>query len=563
MSCGSEDNSNTKVVAKTPQDINKITAEQLKKLFETNVKDTLLVLSKDTLVAYPFFRVNYKDAMKTLFTDKGVWNSLGDSLFRIIKDARYYGLIPNDYHYSTIDSLYKSVYNKAEENYDATALAKIDLLLADGYYKMGAHLNKGRFYPDSLMLEWKPAKLDTNWHTILTAGLKATGAGLREALDALEPKHEGYQFLKKELRKFITEYEKTDWDSVSFNTAGDTTVFLANLKKRLLATGDYDTSGTDSDSLKMAKAIKSYQTKMNLDPDGKLGKLTKQALHLSKETTIRQMEMSLERWRWEVKKFPNKFFWVNIPAADLHIWEMNTGKIDRKVHKTKKAREKVMQTVGQDTLVLYSRIVVGKPETPTPVLTSKISYMLIYPYWTVPYSIAWKEILPAVQRDTAYLRKKNFEVINSNGEVMDASTIKWKKYNKTNLPFKFRQRIGDDNSLGVVKFNFNNKHGVYLHDTNSKRYFKTFYRYQSHGCMRLEKYWETAKFLMREDTTDTPYDTLARYFATPEQRQINIKKTIPIFVRYYTTIADSTGLHHYIDIYRRDEKMADLLYKRK
>ena len=140
------------------------------------------------------------------------------------------------------------------------------------------------------------------------------------------------------------------------------------------------------------------------------------------------------------------------------------------------------------------------------------------------------------------------------------SKISWKKYNKGNLPFKFRQRIGDDNSLGVVKFNFNNKYGVYLHDTNSKRYFKTFYRYQSHGCVRLEKYWETAKFLMREDTVKLPYDTLAVYFATPEQRQMNLKKDVSIYIRYYNSVADSTGLKRYIDIYRKDEAMAKMLY---
>ena len=153
---------------------------------------------------------------------------------------------------------------------------------------------------------------------------------------------------------------------------------------------------------------------------------------------------------------------------------------------------------------MESNIVCGKPETQTPLLSSKLNFMTIYPYWNVPYSIASKEILPAVQRDTAYLRKKNMEVINSKNEVLDPSKIKWKRYNAKNLPYKFRQRIGEDNSLGVVKFNFNNKHGVYLHDTNSKRYFKTAARAQSHGCIRVEKYLQVARFLLRGDTLKIP-----------------------------------------------------------
>lgn len=281
---------------------------------------------------------------------------------------------------------------------------------------------------------------------------------------------------------------------------------------------------------------------MNLEPDGKLGKYTKQALAQNKELTIRQMEMALERWRWEPKEYPKKYFWVNIPSCDLHVFEW-----DKKQKK--------------DTLVLLSNVVVGKPENQTPVLKSKINYLIVYPYWKVPFSIAWKEILPALQHDTSYLRRKGFEVIGAHGKVVDPRKIKWKKYNKTNLPYSFRQRIGEDNSLGVLKFNFNSRYGVYMHDTNSKKYFKTFYRWQSHGCIRLEQYYEAARFIIRDDTLKIPYDTLDAWLGKQEQQKINLRKQIPIYVKYFTAIADSLGLHRYIDIYRKDEQMMKMLYK--
>lgn len=155
------------------------------------------------------------------------------------------------------------------------------------------------------------------------------------------------------------------------------------------------------------------------------------------------------------------------------------------------------------------------------------------------------------------------EVINSKNEVLNPSTIKWKRYNAKNLPYKFRQRIGEDNSLGVVKFNFNNKHGVYLHDTNSKRYFKTAARAQSHGCIRLEKYVEVARFLLREDTLKIPYDTLDVYLQTPVQRKINLKEKVPIYTKYFTATTDSLGnLHIYLDIYRKDEAMMNMIYRK-
>jgi murein L,D-transpeptidase YcbB/YkuD len=215
--------------------------------------------------------------------------------------------------------------------------------------------------------------------------------------------------------------------------------------------------------------------------------------------------------------------------------------------------------------VLESVVVVGKPETPTPELESKINYIQIYPYWNVPFTIAWKEILPMVQRDTSYLRRKNFEVVGANNTVItDIGKLNWKRYNKEYLPIRFRQRIGDDNSLGICKFNFRNKYGVYLHDTNSKRYFKTFYRFQSHGCMRLDKFYELARFLIREDTVEIPYDTLDVYLGRQEQQKIKLKRKqqLPIFVRYYTALTDSLNeLQLYLDIYRRDEKLMKKIYK--
>jgi len=555
FSCQNEKpNEEKKVVVKSVQDLTKITTKQLAEILDDNKNNSVMTLKKDTLLTYSFFKPFYSDKYATLFSTKGKINSLGDSLLSIIKDARFYGLIADDYHLKKIDSLKQNFYNKTDNTYDAYAIAKADLLLCDAYFKFGAHLNKGRFYPDSLLLEWNPKKLDANWSTILAWGL--TQKNLRRALDSLEPKHEGYVLLKQELKKYILENEKINWDSVSFYNITDTAKFYENLKQRLLVTGDYDSSVKISyrhikvpitpfitDSLKLAAAIKSFQEKMNLDPDGKLGKFTRQALSQNKELTIRQMEMALERWRWEPKEYPKKYFWVNIPSADLHVFEWDKKK-------------------KRDTLVLLSNVVVGKPENQTPVLKSKINYLIVYPYWKVPFSIAWKEILPALQHDTSYLSKKNFEVIGAHGVPVDPSKIKWKKYTKENLPYSFRQRIGGDNSLGIVKFNFNSRFGVYMHDTNSKKYFKTFYRWQSHGCIRLQHYYEAARFIIRDDTLKIPYDTLDAWLAKPEQQKIDLRKQIPIYVRYFSNIADSMGLHRYIDIYRKDEQMEKLLYKK-
>jgi len=188
--------------------------------------------------------------------------------------------------------------------------------------------------------------------------------------------------------------------------------------------------------------------------------------------------------------------------------------------------------------------------------------MLIYPYWNVPTSIATKEILPAVQRDITYIEKKNFEVLGKGDKVLDYTKLPWKKYTKDYLPVRFRQRVGEENSLGIVKFNFNNPYGVYLHDTNSKKYFKTSSRAQSHGCIRLEKFTEFADFLIRDDSLHYNHDSLQVYFAKQEQRKLKLKKPLPIYTRYYTAHADSLGLKLYIDVYRKDEEFTKMLYQK-
>jgi murein L,D-transpeptidase YcbB/YkuD len=531
-----------KIEVKQVQNVNAEALNILKKIYANSIGDSLLILNSDTIITYRFYK-ELAVPGKLIFSDKGKLTALGDSVFRTIKNSRTYGLYANDYHFNKLDSLEKKFIDKKNDAYNVSVIAEFEVLLTDAYLKFGGHLNKGRFNPDTLLLEWNPKKLDTNWVGILKFGLEKKK--VKNALDSLEPRHEGYHFLKKALADYIIENEKINWDSVSFLNVADTLKLKDELKRRLISTGDYNDSLRLNDSLKLAKAIKSFQLGFNLEPDGKLGKYTKQALGLNKEETVRQMEMALERWRWEPKKYPERYAIVNIPSAEINVFEWD------KKHKL-------------DTLVLNSKVVVGKPDHQTPTLKSKINYMLIYPYWNVPFKIASEEILPMVKRDTNYLHKHNFEVINGKGEVVtNLAKLNWKRYNKEYLPVRFRQRIGDDNSLGICKFNFNNKYGVYLHDTNSKRYFKTFYRYQSHGCIRLEKFIELSRFLIRDDTLKLPYDTLNAYFARERQEKISLRKPLPIYVRYYTASADSNfNLHLNLDVYKKDQAMIKMIYNK-
>lgn len=526
FACDRQTESKT-VKANAPQELAKeVTAE----LGEILRNDTIIEVNAIPLTCYRFFRPHYDGRL--LWFEKDRLNANGDSLYALLQKSVYYGLNPKDYHLPAIKNKLDSL--SLDKNYvNVTAMVKADLLMSDAYYLMGAHLNKGRFYPDSLLLQTNFAKLDRGWDSLLWTGY--TGKHLRAALDSLEPKQYNYRMLKKELANILNDSRRYATDTIPFASEKDSATKQTLIRRNLTKQGFYDTLGTDSDSLRLAKALDKLQRQWYIQPDGKLGRYTKQALSYNREKVIRQISMAMERWRWE-GKFPDRYAFINIPSFWLTVFE-------------------------KDTVVMQSAIVCGKPETQTPILSSKINQMLIYPYWNVPVSIATKEILPAVKRDTTYLRRKNFEVLGAGDKVLDYTKVPWKKYTADYLPVRFRQRIGDDNSLGVVKFNFYNPYGVYLHDTNSKRYFKTSSRAQSHGCIRLEKFVEFADFLIRDDSVHYTHDSLQVYFARQQQRKLALRKPLPVYTRYYTAQADSTGLRLYIDVYRKDEEMMKLIYK--
>ncbi len=527
FTCCSPETKEVKAVKSTPQNLEKETVKQLATFL---TKDSIITIDSIPLTCYRYFSSEYTN--KLLWFNRTTLNSKGDSLLKLIEKSVYFGLIPNNYHLTKIKHHLDSI-KSDQTSINVTSLVTADLLLSDAYFLMGAHLNKGRFYTDSLLLQTNFHKLDKGWDSVLVSGYRHQN--LKAALDSLEPKFYNYRMLKKELATILNNKTLYNIDSIPFVTEKDSLVKRQLIIKSLIKQGFYDSTVVASDSVKLAKALNKLQKKWFIQPDGKVGKYTTQAFSYNRGKIIKQISMAMERWRWE-SKFPEKYAFINIPAFWLTVFE-------------------------KDTVVMQSAVVCGKPDHQTPILKSKIDHMLIYPYWNVPISIATKEILPAVQRDTSYIRRKNFEVLGAGDKVLDYTKVPWRRYTKDYLPVRFRQRIGEENSLGVVKFNFNNPFGVYLHDTNSKRYFKTSSRAQSHGCIRLENFNNFADFLIRDDSVHYTHDSLQVYFVKQEQKKIKLKKALPIYTRYYTAHADSTGLKLYIDVYRKDEDMMNLIYK--
>lgn len=523
------------VMLEPPEKVNDEVDKLIRKKLTALEAGEMLVVRADTLLATDYLvKIFSANEYKHIWTDTANLLPQTDSLIDVLKHADESGLVADDYHYSRIDSLIRNKKDSVTKKIDAVKVYELNLLLTDAFFKYLVHLSVGRINVDSLTAEWHPEKLDTNLVDVFHYAFENNK--IKEVINSFEPQKKHYLQLKQALKEFKLEFQEVEWDSLQ-SRESDSLTFKARLKERLIASHDYFDEYSGNDSIKLMKAIKNFQCRHSLVEDGKVGKLTFKALQRTKRDYIREIEMNMERWRLYKEPSDKRYVWVNIPKFEMRVIE-------------------------EDTLVMKSRVITGARKTPTPLLKSTVGFFIIYPYWTVPFSIATKEILPILKWDTAYLRKKNFEVLDGNNRVVDASKIKWKKYSKTYFPWKLRQRIGDDNSLGILKFNFHNKYGVYMHDTDNRKLFNREMRALSHGCVRLEKFIDFATFLIREDSVKYPVDSLMSDLEKPKQKYVYVKKPPVIYINYFTVEVDeNNAICFFIDVYGRDEKMRKALYK--
>lgn len=249
---------------------------------------------------------------------------------------------------------------------------------------------------------------------------------------------------------------------------------------------------------------------------------------------IRLISINMERWRRESSAFNDRYIFINIPSFKLEL-------------------------VDNDSTILSSKVIVGKPETATPVLSSVVECFTIYPYWHVPRGIAIEEYLPILKNDTSFLSRNHFDVLDRKGNVLNPDSVSWKKFNANFFPVVLRQREGPENALGIIKFIFDNPYAVYLHDTNAKRLFNRTNRALSHGCIRMEKAVQLAHYLVT-GSVNAESKTISKYLNEKQRRWVDLKNPIPIYTRYFTCGLENGVLTMYKDIYNEDEAISELIF---
>jgi len=348
------------------------------------------------------------------------------------------------------------------------------------------------------------------------------------------PNDTNYRFLVKHLYDFC-KIHKPDTTHFNLKTAKEDTVNVLGKIKSVLVAKNY--IQVNSDSSQVIEALKKYQLENGIAPDASLGYNTVKALNESNYDKILRASIALDRIRSQDKK-PSKYVRINLPEFKLYFFT-------------------------DDSLRSEHRIIIGKVSNQTPELISSINRITCFPYWRVPYSIASKEILPDLKRDKNYLAKHHYKLYSKEIEV-DPTTINWQKYNSS-FPFQVVQQPGKWNSLGLVKFEFNNSHSVYVHDTPNRNLFKNAFRSYSHGCMRCEFPQELAKTMLKYDSigrskplTAEKFDSIMRL---EKNYTIPLKTSVPIFIEYQSVVAYRDRIVFYIDLYGRDKELMAILKK--
>jgi len=303
------------------------------------------------------------------------------------------------------------------------------------------------------------------------------------------------------------------------------------LRKRLILSSDLAAdraSGAFDQDL--ADAVKRFQARHGLAPTGMMTPRTLAAMNVPVQKRIRQLEASLERLENSNFSFGQRYVVVNIPAA-------------------------YAEAVENDVVVRRYRVIVGKTEKPSPTLTAQITGVVLNPTWTVPSSIAKTEISAHMRKDPTYLSRMHMEVLDAHDNPIDPHSVDWSGTHTPN--FTVRQQNGTFNALGAVKIDMPNSYSVYMHDTNQRNLFSDDYRFDSHGCSRVDNVRDLAAWLLKDQPKWTRAAIDAE-IATGQHQEVAMAKKVPVAWIYLTAwMTKDQTIQFRNDVYNQDEQLLE------
>ena len=414
---------------------------------------------------------------------------------------------------------------RANKTATADELADADVLMTSTFAELGEDLLTGQIDPRTVSQSWYINPREEHIDTALARTLRE--GPLDRSIQLIRPQDPTYDSLRVQLMHYRELAAKGDWPTVPKGPQlkpreTDSRTRLTALVGRLRAEGYLPADSTAaSDSTRpaggrmrydtqLAGAVAQFQARHDIAVDSMLGPETVDALDQPVSFRLGQIAANLERYRWLPRALGDRYILVNVPAFELQAFDQGKPTLQMKV------------IVGQD----YE----GKA---TPVFSDSMEFVVFRPYWIVTDSIAAKEIYPKVAADPTYLDRNNYEIV----------TIDHKK--------RVRQKPGDKNSLGLIKFMFPNDFNIYLHDTPQGELFNKDVRAFSHGCIRLQHPDSLGAFVLGwplERVHDQMHNG-------PDNHTVKLPAKIPVYIVYFTTYMQNNQLYFGNDLYNRDDKL--------
>jgi len=478
----------------------------------------------------------------------GAPRSRAIGLLHELQNSSAMGLEPSDYDAELLARTLEAL----QSNPMATEQSWLewDVALSRAALKFFDHVHQGRIDPVAAGFNLTRTRQAIDLSALLDQ--VSRGRDIANLISAIEPQFIHYRLLKRALQRYrrLANAESTvavPQFAATSSAFGSVIPAADALRERLEMLGDLplavvDVSASDAAvDAQLVAALKSFQQRHGLEADGVVGSETLEALSTPLSDRVRQIELSLERWRW-LPEFESPPIIVNVPQFRLYAFPSADDREDR---------------------MLRMNVVVGRAveEMRTPVFQASLQHVVFRPYWDVPYSITVREMLPRMEADPGYLQEHHMEIVIGGQEDAvvlppDAANIALLASGEARL----RQLPGADNALGDIKFILPNPHNVYLHSTPAPQLFQRAQRAFSHGCIRVSDPAALAAYVLRNETGEWTPERISRALSGPANQKVMLRQPIDVMILYSTAIADESGRVYFSeDIYGHDRTLQGLL----
>ncbi|MBP7611113.1 MAG: L,D-transpeptidase family protein [Steroidobacteraceae bacterium] len=460
-----------------------------------------------------------------------------DELVASIEDLRNDGLDPNDYHLEALKSYRLDV--RMDSPLTLQDRADLELLATDAFMLGLYHVFVGKVDPVKLSSQWNFSQrpIPSFEEAMQRFSARLAAGEIRQAFDSARPSHAWYQRGRDRLQEYRAIAAAGGWPSIPDGPTlkpGMRDTRTPVLRKRLEVTRDLaptpgTTAAADPDlyDATLEQAVKTFQERHGLTPDGAIGPGTRAAMNVSVAQRIDQIRVNLERGRWTLHEMKGEFVLVDVAGFYVSYFR-------------------------NDEPIWTSKVVVGRDERETPIFRSTITYVVFNPTWTIPPGILVKDKLPDLRRNPGALKRMNIRVLDRSGREVNPYSVNWNQYGPSRLPpYQFVQDPGPNNALGLVKIMFPNPYLVYLHDSPAKSLYEQDQRTFSSGCIRVQQPFELTELVLNDPQWNR--QKIDAVIATKETRTVNLKTPIPVLLLYWTAQPRPDGQVNFRnDVYGRD-----------